>query len=315
MGVFIGMDEAGYGPNLGPLVVTATVWELPDHPRRYDLWSAQADVIDQRPPRNSSCLHVADSKQVYNSAQGIGPLEKSVLSALSLCDALPASFRKLARWLTGEPRPPLDGEPWLDDSDLDLPHTAVRQQCVEMGTRWSECCREHGIRLKRIASEIVLTERFNRLTREYGTKGMVLSRLSLRLLKSVWNREADGPTLIVADKHGGRNRYDLLLSEILDGQMIFRQQESRACSRYRVGSTEICFQTKAESHCPVALASMVSKYVRELAMMLFNQFWSRQVAGIKPTKGYPVDALRFKKDVAEARARLGIADELFWRIR
>ena len=26
MGILIGMDEAGYGPNLGPLVVAATAW-------------------------------------------------------------------------------------------------------------------------------------------------------------------------------------------------------------------------------------------------------------------------------------------------
>ena len=33
MGLLIGMDEAGYGPNLGPLVVTVTVWEVPGSPR------------------------------------------------------------------------------------------------------------------------------------------------------------------------------------------------------------------------------------------------------------------------------------------
>ena len=30
MGILIGMDEAGYGPNLGSLVVAATAWEVPD---------------------------------------------------------------------------------------------------------------------------------------------------------------------------------------------------------------------------------------------------------------------------------------------
>jgi hypothetical protein len=28
MGILIGMDEAGYGPNFGPLVVAATAWEV-----------------------------------------------------------------------------------------------------------------------------------------------------------------------------------------------------------------------------------------------------------------------------------------------
>ena len=30
MGILIGMDEAGYGPNYGPLVVAATAWEVPN---------------------------------------------------------------------------------------------------------------------------------------------------------------------------------------------------------------------------------------------------------------------------------------------
>src|SRR3954449_12489695 len=30
MGILIGMDEAGYGPHLGPLVIAATAWHVPD---------------------------------------------------------------------------------------------------------------------------------------------------------------------------------------------------------------------------------------------------------------------------------------------
>ena len=29
MGLIIGVDEAGYGPNLGPLAVCATAWRIP----------------------------------------------------------------------------------------------------------------------------------------------------------------------------------------------------------------------------------------------------------------------------------------------
>src|SRR5687768_13989505 len=34
MEVLIGMDEAGYGPNLGPLVVAATAWHVEDEVSR-----------------------------------------------------------------------------------------------------------------------------------------------------------------------------------------------------------------------------------------------------------------------------------------
>ena len=30
MSYLIGTDEAGYGPNLGPLVISASVWHVPD---------------------------------------------------------------------------------------------------------------------------------------------------------------------------------------------------------------------------------------------------------------------------------------------
>jgi len=66
---------------------------------------------------------------------------------------------------------------------------------------------------------------------------------------------------------------------------------------------------------PIALASMLAKYVRELHMALFNEFWAENVPGLKPTAGYPNDARRFLADIADARARLGIPDEILIRRR
>src|SRR5688572_11296377 len=101
MAIIIGVDEAGYGPNLGPLVITATVWEVPGDPHDFDFWRALRSVISQRAPRPSRTnaavdtsgaavavrrraarMHVADSKQVYSPARGLAPLETSVLSLL-----------------------------------------------------------------------------------------------------------------------------------------------------------------------------------------------------------------------------------------
>ena len=75
------------------------------------------------------------------------------------------------------------------------------------------------------------------------------------------------------------------------------------------------FQAKGESHLPTALASMASKYLRELAMQAFNGFWSEHVPDLRPTAGYPVDALRFKADIAAAQQALGISDRILWRSR
>ncbi len=319
MSFLIGMDEAGYGPNLGPLVVSVTVWVVPGPPRDTDLWTAMADVVSQSSPVDASRLQVADSKRVYTPARGIGNLERAVLCALNLAGHCPANFRELWHCLTAHDQSSLDAEPWLADCDLPLPQAGSNPRDLgdpwDLSLRWQTCCQENGIRLVTIQSDVVLTERFNRLTREFDSKGLALSRISLALLRRVWNADEHEPVHIIADKHGGRNRYGELLSEALDGRLVFRRQEGRDLSSYRVGTTDIDFQTKAESHLPVALSSMVSKYVRELAMTLFNRFWCRQVPGLKPTAGYPVDARRFKQDIAEAQARLGISDETLWRKR
>jgi ribonuclease HII len=77
---------------------------------------------------------------------------------------------------------------------------------------------------------------------------------------------------------------------------------------------EIRFTRKGESNAPTALASICAKYLRELSMDAFNEFWRRAIdKSLKPTAGYPVDALRFRADVKETREQLGISDALFWR--
>lgn len=349
MGIVIGMDEAGYGPNLGPLVITATVWQVPGDPRKTDFWKSLESVVSQSATKDVDRIHVADSKDVYSPSRGIQPLERSIQTLFGLTPQDTSSFRSLCDWLmtsdfarspSGEipellQRPPakhvennqpgtadstmapsfLDVEPWFQQTDLSLP--VFNEQCeIEVLTgQLKSACDETGIRLVGISSDIVLTERFNSVSDFYQSKGAALSRFTLGLLRSVWDPGSEDPTVIIGDKHGGRSRYDELIDEQLDGQMIFRLQEGRQKSSYRVGASEINFQTKAEEHFPVAVASMVCKYVRELSMDLFNDFWKQHLPEIKPTKGYPQDAKRFREEIAAHQKQLGIPDSTLWRAR
>ena len=96
---------------------------------------------------------------------------------------------------------------------------------------------------------------------------------------------------------------------------MFRLEESREKSRYRMGSMDFCFRTKAEEFLPVALASMVAKYTREVLMHQFNHFWAQHIPGLKPTQGYPLDAKRFREDIATAITRLNVPMDQLWRSR
>jgi ribonuclease HII len=349
MGFVIGMDEAGYGPNLGPLVLTATVWEVPDRPKKTDFWKAFAEIAQReitrrekmpgkkKPPQQATAedtpgesatdddrLHIADSKAVYSPAIGLGALERGTLAAFGLASRVPSDFDELLDSIGGcganETAPIASNvrgrELWFsEDAELPLPLSEEGRSAARAAEKWRTVCEATGVRLRAIHSDVVAPRRWNLTTRETDNKATALSQLHLQLLRRVWDPDADGRTIVFADKHGGRNRYAELLTESLDGRMVLCRGESRDSSVYRVGSTEIQFEARAERHFPVALASMVSKYVRELAMELFNRFWQTHLPTLKPTHGYPRDAHRFRREVAEVQSRLAIPDEMLWRER
>ena len=110
MGLLIGMDEAGLGPNLGPFVVAATVWEVPSPTSGFDFWTAFEQVLTRSPSSCDPRLHVADSKQVFQPGRGIGSLERGVGSALRLCGVTAATFQDLCTALSCPLSPRLRGE-------------------------------------------------------------------------------------------------------------------------------------------------------------------------------------------------------------
>ena len=67
------------------------------------------------------------------------------------------------------------------------------------------------------------------------------------------------------------------------------------------------FATDGEDrHFRTAMASIYSKYVRELFMKAFNRYWGAQVATLKPTAGYYTDAKRWLAEVGPVLDELKI---------
>ena len=311
----IGLDEAGYGPNLGPLVIGATRWELPNDPHDCDMWALLGDVICDRYDRKSDRLLIADSKHVYSPQRGVSRLELAVLSILRTMGIEPDTLRELWLQLAAPDCSAPDEEPWFVNHPIKLPVAASREAILAMTKRLQDSFAATGIFPRDIRLDLMLGQRFNKLIQD-GGKGVCLSRATMNVLNAVWDANDDSiRTLVVGDKHGGRNRYADLLAEILDGRMLFTLEETDAKSRYRVGTTSLIFRSKAEACLPVALASMCAKYVRELSMMAFNKFWQQHIDDLKPTKGYPQDARRFRKDIELTQKQLGISDDMLWRAK
>lgn len=317
MPIVIGTDEAGYGPNLGPLVITATTWNLPAGMTAEDMWTALDQSVVQTASSSDHRLHVADSKKVYSSGKSIRPLELSALAFLSVLADCPSSVPELGRQVGGRHFDQgYATTPRLSPTPVSLPCAVDAEELVNAGRLLNSGLAAANIELCRIQSCVMFPREFNQLVQAAGSKGIVLSAATLQLVKQATESiDLSEGGWVICDKHGGRNRYDDIISEAFDDRFVFRLEESRQRSCYRLENLHFCFRTKAEELLPAALSSIVSKYVREMLMEEFNAFWQSHLPGLKPTKGYPVDALRFWDDIAELVHDLQLDKTTLWRCR
>jgi ribonuclease HII len=307
VGIVIGIDEAGLGPNLGPFVVTAVAWETPGSAAECDLSGALSGAMSGDLACDDGRMVVADSKRLFQPHRSLHVPERSVLSLLHSWRERPATLTALDDWLQPqrtESLPPL----WLMGRDLPLPLDADPAAILPAADR----LRAAAVRVRHIESRILQPAEFNRRLQS-GNKAAVTSGAHLDVLRATCRACGDADIVVFSDKHGGRNAYGAMLSAQWEGAWVDVLQEGPLLSAYRVAGVELRFEPRAERHLPVAMASMISKYVREAHMRLFNQFWQEHCPELRPTQGYPEDARRFIAEIAECRERLEIALDDLWR--
>src|SRR5262249_34330258 len=144
--------------------------------------------------------------------------------------------------------------------------------CRAAATRLTETCREQRVCWGLVRSTVVCPTRFNRLVEDTGSKGSVLGQGLADLLLCNCTVDGDEPLHFFIDKHGGRNTYAALIQNALPDSMVLAREEGMERSTYSaVGlGRDICltFQPRADvEHFCVALASMISKYLREVLML------------------------------------------------
>lgn len=343
MGYIIGTDEAGYAPNLGPLVISASVWSVPGDPQRVDLYkllrkavarapaarkplaktavanartrAAGQSSASKRPPRR---VVLADSKSLYKPPGGLSDLELGLLAALALAGERPATWRDIWQLLDPDAAQSLDAQPWHVGYQRELPIQAEPRHLNRLAAHLCSEAEQSGVRLLAVRSRAVFPNQWNDLTDQFN-KSTALSVLTLELLSQVLATLGNEPVAVICDKHGGRNFYQPLLQEHVAEHLVEVYGEGPKESIYRWGPTgrrtEVAFRVNAERYLPCAVASMASKYLRELSMLAFNHYWRRHLPELRPTAGYPLDAGRFKSDIAAVQHTLGIADRLLWRNR
>ena len=309
----VGIDEAGLGPNLGPLVQSAIAARAPDGVGC--LWQCLAGGVRRAADPDDGRLLVDDSKLVYMGPRGLSRLERGVVGVVADCRPVGDFLGGLA---CGSSLSDLAEETWFDPAEpLPIalePDAAVQRPLAEALTG-------AGVELALARCVITPAPKFNRLIDRWGSKAAAMEQGVTALLQTVLTAIGDAePVTIVIDKQGGRNFYAPWFSAAIPDGWVAPVRESALVSEYQIlgldREVRLLVYPRAETEAlPVALASMLSKYLREVCMRQFNRFWLGHVPGLKPTAGYHVDSRRYYKAIRPAMKKLGIKPSAVWRKR
>ena len=313
MTLVVGTDEAGYGPNLGPLVVAASAWRLAAPADRAEEVFANLAAGGWNPSPGPLW---ADSKTIYRGAHGLAALERGVhagllLAGMTAIDGWQALATALGASVSEQPATP----DWAPLASLRLPCAATPESCSAAAGAARTALDAAGVALVHVAARAIYPAEFNRSLDAGLNKSDILSQATLDLAATVLDRIGPDDTVVWCDRHGGRKSYAGLVGRHFMAPLVQPLEETATRSAYIVPAARlrIEFSVGGEARLPVAIASMTAKYVRELAMQAFNGFWSGRVAGLAPTAGYPVDARRWRDEAASAITTAGIPLDAVWR--
>lgn len=301
MVILVGIDEAGFGPLLGPLVVSSSTFSLPHNLLTSDLWQVLGKSIGFGRKGLAGRLLITDSKKAYSKSIGIKHLQRTVLTALKCLGKEPATLTELVDMLSPGCLERLSGYPWYEN---------IKQHSLSIDTADKEIASAvlagdmgaSGIDLIDLKSCCLDVEYYNKMVAAVKNKANVLFSATCSLIKNAYDSFGGDDLQVVVDRQGGRVHYRKSLQRMFGDMELKILRESPATSSYelRAGgkAMRVHFVVGADRRfMPVSLASMVSKYLRELLISNLNRYFTGFCAGLKPTAGYWQDGLRFVEDI------------------
>lgn len=323
--VYAGIDEAGYGPMFGPLVISRSTFVLDQQEHVLpppSLWTLLRTAVCKKPKDKKRRLAINDSKLLYKPAHTLEHLERGVLSFLSTSEIVPENLNDLLEKIAYDDFSHRIKHDWYTSSKGEpiLPYKISLSQLDRTKKKLFRAMQNNSIHLADIKAAVVFEDRFNQMVKNKGSKAACAWTFVSGHLESIWLKYGEYHPLVVVDRQGGRKNYQDLLESVFNPAAVTTIHEQPQKSFYRISlgirQMFILIQVKGEQHhFPVALASMVSKYIRELLMKRFQAYWSIHAPEIKPTFGYFQDGRRFLGEIHPLISKLNIDPEDFIRCR
>ncbi|UCG56123.1 MAG: hypothetical protein JSU70_14770 [Phycisphaerales bacterium] len=308
MTILVGIDEAGFGPILGPLVVSSATFRLPQELVSADLWHVLRRSLANRRKRLAGRLLVADSKKAHSKSLGTKHLERTVLAAMRCLGKQPVSLAELMTLLCPDCLERLREYPWYRDAGNHMIAGADPDKAIASSVLADDMA-SHGVNLLDLRSCCFDVAFYNKMVRNVRNKASVLFTATCGLIKHALDNFTEDDLCIIADRQGGRVHYRKSLLRMFPEMELKILREDPKASSYELRRptyksegpqcvTRLHFVVGAdERFLPVSLASMVSKYLRELLVSSINGYFVSFAADLKPTAGYWKDGLRFIEDL------------------
>jgi len=301
MAVLVGIDEAGFGPILGPLVVSSSTFSLPHSLLTVDLWQILKKSVADKRKRLAGRLLIADSKKAHSKSLGIKHLQRTVLAAFRCLGKEPATLTELVELLCPDCLERLCDYPWYRDADSHRILVDDADKAIASAVLADDMA-SNGIKLLELKSCCLDVAYYNKMMSSVKNKASVLFTATSRLIKNAFDNFAGDDLQIMIDRQGGRVHYRKNLLRMFPEMELKILRESPQISSYELQTNDksmrLHFVVDAdERFLPVSLASMVSKYLRELLVYNINRYFVGHCADLKPTAGYWRDGLRFIEEL------------------
>ncbi len=280
----LGIDEAGYGPTLGPLVVGYVRVDGPPGALGRAFEAARRAVPVLPPLDDSKRLHAGGRLDRIETI-ALAAVESAIGRAPTLFDLIGS----VNEW---------DSHPWYSPQPS-IPLAAQSSAISNAASALTAALQAEGASIGSIGVSLVLEGPLNCAFDRLANKGTAHLEIVESTVLRAWPAGTTGR--IWCDRLGGRKFYADALTRLFPFRGLDTLEEDEYTSRYIIddGVIETGFLVNGESRAPeIALASCLAKTVREICMHSFNSYFSRLAPTLRETAGYPEDAARWLADLA-----------------